>query len=325
MSQNQVLILCHMNKLPISDTWLFFLVPDKQKTSTLIEIRPEIKSTVSIKTFNQIHFNVPICVVILLKSISKTNIQAGMLQSYGFWKGMASLQAMFHSPHVHDASWPQSTLFYLSQPGAKRTESMARQEMKNQVIRAQYYWWETEAEYVMFSIERASEDQSWSWILAYSVWVLSTAPAGPDAIVLMLRKKETSRGKGQHWLYFPDNPSPDRLSQWASKFYQFALQRMSRSFLLFISSSATPLPVLFQVQWDFRKLNTWCHPGTHLEIPDLHIFSLCSDQVGNILVSAKSLLIFTSAPSSLQTHMTTHLQEAIMNTLTIQCLFSEEQ
>lgn len=52
------------------------------------------------------------------------------------------------------------------------------------------------------------------------------------------------RGKGQHWLYPPDNPFPGRLFHWVSEFYQFVLQTMCYSFLLFISSSVTHLSSL---------------------------------------------------------------------------------
>lgn len=58
----------------------------------------------------------------------------------------------------------------------------------------------------------ASEGPSWGWTLAYRVWALSTAPAGPDAIMLTLGEKEMRREKARHLLYSADNPSSGRLS-----------------------------------------------------------------------------------------------------------------
>lgn len=101
-----------------------------------------------------------------------------------------------------------------------------------------------------------SEGQSWSWILAYKVWAFPTVPAGPDAIMLTVEDKEMNKGKGQYWLYPSDNPSPSRISHWASEFYQFVLQMMCHSFPLSINSTVTLLPILFQVwrDWEIKQI-----------------------------------------------------------------------
>lgn len=83
---------------------------------------------------------------------------------------------------------------------------------------------------------------------------------------------EMKRRKGQHSLYPPENPSPGRLSWWVSKFYQFVLQMMCCSFPLFISSTATPLPILFQVQmwlWEINQMTSSWHIRKFL----LYVFS----------------------------------------------------
>lgn len=75
----------------------------------------------------------------------------------------------------------------------------------------------------------ASQGQSWSWILAHKAGALSTAPAGPDAIMLTLEGKETGRGEGQHLLYPPESPSPSRISPGASGSYSLFLPSLPLS------------------------------------------------------------------------------------------------
>lgn len=147
----------------------------------------------------------------------------------------------------------------------------------------------------------ARKGQSWSWILAYRSWALSTAPASPDTALLPQERRKLAGdgGRGQHMLYSPDNAAPCIVCWRTSKFYQFALQILCRSFPLCISSNcytlAHPFPGMTWL-WEMKQmLSSWDTFGNSC-FAYLQPCSLFWSSGKHILISAKSILIFTGAP-----------------------------
>lgn len=171
--------------------------------------------------------------------------------------------------------------------GEQNVQQWKKQTLKWTKYPVLFISWETEAEYVTFWKSNSKPGPVVELNLSLQAWALSTAPAGPNAIILTLEKKEMNRRKRQHLLYPPDSPSPGRLSHWASEFYQFVF--------------AIPSPIV-HLHWHpypsssrydgIGKLSQWLHPGIHLEISVLYIFgiSLHSDQVGNTAKYQQKLL-----------------------------------
>lgn len=163
--------------------------------------------------------------------------------------------------------------------GEQNVQQWKKQTLKWTKYPVLFISWDTEAEYVTFWKSNSKRGPVLELNLSLQAWTLSTAPAGPNAIILTLGKKEMNRRKGQHRLSPPDSPSPGRLSHWASEFYRFVFFIPSHCswaslWYLFPSSSRYD---------EAGKFSQWLHPGIHLEISVLYIFSISlhSDQVGN--------------------------------------------
>lgn len=179
------------------------------------------------------------------------------LQYYSFWKEITSLQAIFGILHMQDSSWLQSYPI-LPLPATKERNSPVSQV--SSIINGGN--WGSISHFLQ---------QLWVLQLNLILWSPGSfhCTAGADAMVLTLREQKVS---GERGLALPsDDPSPARVSPWASRFYQFPLFRCSSQL------HATPFPTLFQVSCDSRKLNKWLPSGIHLEIPPFSL-ALSSDQ-----------------------------------------------
>lgn len=145
--------------------------------------------------------------------------------------------------------------------------------------------------------QMASEDQSWSWILAYRAWALSTAPVDPDAMRWRGEKASTRCTLQKIHLQADSlGGSPSFTSlfcRWCA-----VPSHCSSAPLLH------PYPSSSRCRCDFGRLNKWLHPDTLGNSCSMYFLPLCLfwSSRKHILISAESILIFPSTLSSLQAH-----------------------
>lgn len=99
MSPNQSSIfISHTKNFPVSNTWLFSLFQINRKQVHGLKCR-QIKSTISMKIFNQISFQCfHLCGHVIKKHLNDLNVQAGMAVISWFLKGNCILMGNFTYP-----------------------------------------------------------------------------------------------------------------------------------------------------------------------------------------------------------------------------------
>lgn len=125
--------------------------------------------------------------------------------------------------------------------------------MKGTIKWAKYEWGKLRQSMSLSQSQMASKGQSWSWILAYRFWALSTAPASPDATMLTLRKKEASRGKISTCSTLQIIHLKAQSFREPPGFTSLLCRRCAIPSHCSSAPTGTPLPSLFQVWCDFKK------------------------------------------------------------------------
>ena len=148
--------------------------------------------------------------------------------------------------------------------------------------------------------------------LSLQIWALSTTPASPDTALLPQERGKLAGdgGRGQRVLSSPDNAAPRIVCWRTSKFYQFALQILCRSFPLCISSNcytlAHPFPGMMWLREMRQMLSSW---DTLLCILAALLSILIEQETHRNISNIYSN--FHRGPSRLETHHSTfHLQES---------------